>query len=599
MISFLHPLALIALAAGAIPALLHLRSRRLPPVVIFPAIRYLTATEREHSRRLKLRNLLLLLLRTLVIVFLVLAAARPILRLASGRSHPPSAIVLVVDNSLSSGAVVQGRLMLELIRDAAREALSQTNSGDHIWVVLADGVPQRVTRLEAAGILDHVVPLPIRLDLGKAVRIAARTLADDPLDGKRIVVFSDLQRSAVTRGEVIDVPVLIPRIAELPVNRWIDSMSSQPPLWSPDGTVAAAVGGTDDRTTTVRLHVAGRVLDRTVAGSGDQVVLAGQLDGLGWAVASVELDPDELRADDVRFTALFSAQPAAATALSGAGEFVSEALQVLQDGGRATGGTDVVIGDRPVQGTVVLFPPADPALLGAINRTLADLGVQIQYGELLDGEWQVAGDLGAATGSTVFRRYRIIGSGTVFAEVANEPWLARDGEVVLVGSRMEPEWTELPVSAGFVPFLDQLINQVAARQTWVVAAAPGEVVAAPPGASELLGSNGASPIPGDHRLVAPLVPGVYFLRDAAGDTVGALELNPDVRESMLEPVDDRTLRTHLGQEAMITSRQDLSRLMFVADKRADLTWLLLWAALLAAVAEFAIANAGRSGRRRP
>ncbi|KPJ96280.1 MAG: hypothetical protein AMS18_01055, partial [Gemmatimonas sp. SG8_17] len=161
MISFLHPLALMALAAGAIPALLHLRSRRLPPVVVFPAIRYLTATEREHSRRLKLRNLLLLLLRTLVIVFLVLAAARPILRLASGRSHPPSAIVLVVDNSLSSGAVVQGRQMLQLIGDAAREALSQTNSGDHIWVVLADGIPQRVTRTEAARILDNLVPLPI------------------------------------------------------------------------------------------------------------------------------------------------------------------------------------------------------------------------------------------------------------------------------------------------------------------------------------------------------------------------------------------------------------------------------------------------------
>ena len=599
MISFLHPLALMALAAGAIPALLHLRSRRLPPVVVFPAIRYLTATEREHSRRLKLRNLLLLLLRTLVIVFLVLAAARPILRLASGRSHPPSAIVLVVDNSLSSGAVVQGRQMLQLIGDAAREALSQTNSGDHIWVVLADGIPQRVTRTEAARILDNLVPLPIRLDLGRAVRIAARTVADEALDGKRVVVFSDLQRSALTRGEVIDVPLLIPRIGKLAVNRWIDSTFSDPPLWSPSGTVATAVGGTDDRTTTVRLSVAGRVLDRTVAGSGDQVVLTGQLDGLGWAVASVELDPDELRADDVRFTALFSAQPAAATALSGAGEFVSEALQVLQGGGRATSGTDVVLGDRPIQGTVVLFPPADPASLGAINRALADLGVKIQYGELLEGEWQVAGDLGTVTGSAVFRRHRIIGPGTAFAAVANEPWLVRDGEVVLVGSRMEPEWTELPVSAAFVPFLDQLINQVAAHQRWIVDAAPGDVVTAPPSASEILGSNGASPIPGDHRLVAPLVPGVYFLRDAAGDTVGALELNPDVRESMLEPADDRTLRTHLGQGTRITSRQDLSRLMFVDDKRADLTWLFLWAALLTAVAEFALANSGRSGRQRP
>jgi hypothetical protein len=52
VIGFLQPLALLGLAAVAIPPLLHLIGRRLPPTVVFPAVRYLTATEREHSRRL-------------------------------------------------------------------------------------------------------------------------------------------------------------------------------------------------------------------------------------------------------------------------------------------------------------------------------------------------------------------------------------------------------------------------------------------------------------------------------------------------------------------------------------------------------------------
>ncbi|MFQ5845887.1 MAG: BatA domain-containing protein [Planctomycetota bacterium] len=109
MIGFLQPIALLGLAAAAIPPLLHLIGRKLPPTVVFPAIRYLTATEREYSRRLKLRNLLLLVLRTVIIVLLVLAAARPVARVGAGTSHPPTALALVVDNSLSSGAVVAGR----------------------------------------------------------------------------------------------------------------------------------------------------------------------------------------------------------------------------------------------------------------------------------------------------------------------------------------------------------------------------------------------------------------------------------------------------------------------------------------------------------
>jgi len=64
-VTFLHPLALVGLAAAAIPALLHLLERRVPPEAEFPPLRYLSETERQNARRLKLRHLLLLILRTL------------------------------------------------------------------------------------------------------------------------------------------------------------------------------------------------------------------------------------------------------------------------------------------------------------------------------------------------------------------------------------------------------------------------------------------------------------------------------------------------------------------------------------------------------
>src|SRR6184192_805614 len=74
-VTFLHPLALVGLAAAAIPALLHLLERRAPPEADFPPLRYLSEAERQSARRLKLRHLLLLILRTAVIALVVLAAA--------------------------------------------------------------------------------------------------------------------------------------------------------------------------------------------------------------------------------------------------------------------------------------------------------------------------------------------------------------------------------------------------------------------------------------------------------------------------------------------------------------------------------------------
>ena len=75
MIGFLHPWLLLGLVAAAVPFLLHLRQHREPPTVTFPAVRYLLDATRQHERRLRLRHWLLLLLRTVLILALVLAAA--------------------------------------------------------------------------------------------------------------------------------------------------------------------------------------------------------------------------------------------------------------------------------------------------------------------------------------------------------------------------------------------------------------------------------------------------------------------------------------------------------------------------------------------
>ena len=130
MIGFLHPWVLLGLAAAGIPVLLHLLARREPPTVVFPAVRYLITTTREHQRRLKLQNLLLLLVRTLLVIALVLAAAGPTLPLRGVPGHAASALVLIVDNSPSSAAVVGGSPRVAQLRDAARRVLARATPDD-------------------------------------------------------------------------------------------------------------------------------------------------------------------------------------------------------------------------------------------------------------------------------------------------------------------------------------------------------------------------------------------------------------------------------------------------------------------------------------
>ena len=105
--TFLAPLYLLLGAAAAVPLLLHLLRRNIATRVDFPAARYLQRAEQEHSRSLRIRNLLLMLLRVLLILALAVAAARPFVS-GFGVGHGPTAIAVVLDNSLSTTAVSGG-----------------------------------------------------------------------------------------------------------------------------------------------------------------------------------------------------------------------------------------------------------------------------------------------------------------------------------------------------------------------------------------------------------------------------------------------------------------------------------------------------------
>ena len=209
MIGFLHPWVLAGLVAAAIPILLHLLARREPPTVVFPAVRYLVTTTREHQRRLKLQNLLLLLLRTLLVATLVMAAAGPTVPLTGVPGHAPSALVLIIDNSPSSGAVVGGTPQLGQLAAAARRVLARATPEDALWLLTADGIPRRGDRASLGELLNGITVSPRRMELGAAITLAGDVLASEPRPGE-IVLLTDLQASALSPAEPL-VPVLVGR----------------------------------------------------------------------------------------------------------------------------------------------------------------------------------------------------------------------------------------------------------------------------------------------------------------------------------------------------------------------------------------------------
>ena len=258
MIGFTAPWALLGLAAATIPLLLHLFARRVPPTVVFPATRYLTETARAHHRRLTLQHWLLLLVRTLLITALVLAAAGPTWPSGRVATHAPVAITLVLDNSLSSATVAGGTRVLEPLRRAALDLLSALRADDAIWLLDAEagGVSRRTSREELASLLSGLTPSERRLDLGHAITMAREAMTGQTLPAT-VVVLSDLQRSALSAAGG-NGPLVVVRPERLAVpNLGIASISTGRQPWGPDGgRLTVALTGSEGKSAAVSLKKA-------------------------------------------------------------------------------------------------------------------------------------------------------------------------------------------------------------------------------------------------------------------------------------------------------------------------------------------------------
>ena len=198
---FLTPLFLIGLLAAAIPIAIHLIRREKPPKVMFSTIRFLKKTSKKLVLFQHLQQILLLLLRSLVIVLLVLAFARPLIDRSIARLldvDPQSAVVLI-DLSMS----MQYEETFERAKTEALDIISSMTSGDEVALIgFSDGaqlvsdfnsdldsVRSTINEISAAG-FGRTRYLP-------NLRLADQMLEESRFENRAVYLISDFQAADI------------------------------------------------------------------------------------------------------------------------------------------------------------------------------------------------------------------------------------------------------------------------------------------------------------------------------------------------------------------------------------------------------------------
>ncbi|HEX6588650.1 MAG TPA: BatA and WFA domain-containing protein [Longimicrobiales bacterium] len=596
---FLSPWLLLLGVAAAIPVLLHLMHRRPGPRLDFPALRYLRRAQKESGRRVRLRQLLLLALRVAAVLLLALAAARPFLRTgASG--HPPTDVVIVLDNSLSTQLVDDDGRVFDALRDAAQTTLDAAGADDRFWLVRAaepDAPALFGDRARVATALAEVEPVDARADLHAAVR-RARALLAAARTGRpgEVHVLTDLQASAfdatnakasppdAANGPNDEHPVFVfaPQRQTVIANRGVGDVTIAGGLAPRAGvasTASAEVVGSGSDSVTLRLWIGDRPASAALAAPGAAAVFNLPARPAGVVVGRVEAEPDALRADDRRWFAYVVTPPVDVAARVDA-PFVREALAALASANRIRLAADArvavaeaaTIGAAPTNASAfVLIAPDSAQYLPAANTALARLGTGLRLEpDAARGSAQVVAT--AATpelrDARVTRAYRIdVAPGaradTLLRLSDGRPWLVRartssDQAVLLLASPLVPDASTIPASAAMIPLLDRMTGEWSGvAEAGTGALEPGTSVQLPPRTAAILDpADSILPAEGGAPWTLPVRAGVYRAlasADARGEVLAAWAVAAPAAESRLERLSDDDVESALGGDVDVVS----------------------------------------------
>ncbi len=198
--SFVAPGLLFGMALIAVPVVLHLIMRQRPRHVPFPPLRFLAVRREANQRRLRLRNLLLLLLRCAAIALIVLALARPTIRGSGwlGGGEAPVAAALVFDTAPHMGYRHQNKTRLEAAQEIGAWLLRQLPVDSEIAVLntSGQGATLAADRGAASGRIERLDITPAARPLVQILGDALQLLGESPQPRRELYVFTDLSRAS-------------------------------------------------------------------------------------------------------------------------------------------------------------------------------------------------------------------------------------------------------------------------------------------------------------------------------------------------------------------------------------------------------------------
>lgn len=200
--TFLNPTALFALFAAGLPVIIHFLNLKKLKKTKFSSIAFIKDLQKTKIKRIKIKQWLLLLIRTLIIIFLVFAFSKPAIRPLGGfSSGAKTTAVIIIDNSFSMSIIDSDGSYFNQAKQAALNLLNSLNQGDEAAVIFTGGKEEQNTGAitdfyKVKNIIENGKINPAHTPLAVSMIKAKNILALSDNANREVYILSDFQKSS-------------------------------------------------------------------------------------------------------------------------------------------------------------------------------------------------------------------------------------------------------------------------------------------------------------------------------------------------------------------------------------------------------------------
>ncbi len=328
---FLNPAILFGLLAASIPVIIHLFNLRKLKKIEFSTLTFLKELQKNKIRKIKLKQWILLALRVLIILFVVMAFARPALQsiqIGGTTSAAKTTAIFILDDTFSMSVVDQKGSYFNQAKEIIKQVLSQLQEGDEVGLILVSNTKaESKLTSNLSEFIKNIDQLDLSFasaDLNSSITRASQIISESKNFNKEIYVLSDFQKNKITKENLSnDLSELLNESIRLysfdlsdkdVFNLSVDELKINNQIFEKDKHVSFSITISNNSKQDVSSAVVSLFINDERASQKSFDVSAGQstiveIEAIpksnGFIDVVAEIETDEIEQDNKRFASLF------------------------------------------------------------------------------------------------------------------------------------------------------------------------------------------------------------------------------------------------------------------------------------------------------